>query len=565
MTRREKGRISAAHGERGLGSTMLKRRPSWLIVPVVVLAAMSFVFLRWLRSPATSSLGGAGSTFAARRGDLVITVTESGSIRARQTIDIRSEVYGEATIISLVPEGTYVTQQDVDAGKMLVELDSSSLEERLKEEEKGLASDEATLTEAQEEYHIQENQNESDITAAKLAVQFGLLDLQNYLGKTVARRLLEELAGDPNEMIEVVTLAEFLGEPNNLGGEALQMQKQYENDILLAQGQLDKVTDVFEGTQKLHDANYASALDLKSAQLDVERYRIQKESAEEALRLYKLYTLPKQALNLLSIYREAGHELRRTEARARSRMAQAQARLSNAEEDVTESREDVQRRRRQVVACTIRAPAPGLVVYSSSGESYRFEERGPIQEGGKVFQRQKIISLPNTAEMVVEVRVHEASVDKVRPGQRATIIAEPFPDQIFYGEVLSVAPLPDPQRGYLSPDVKVYTTKVSIEDSQTSLRPGMSAKVEILVDQLDDVLMVPVQVVARRAGRKVCYVATDTGPEEREVQTGAFNDNFVEIVAGLEAGENVLLNPPRIVEPETGPQSQETVTAVAGK
>jgi multidrug resistance efflux pump len=492
-------------------------------------------------------------------------VTESGSIRARQTIDIRSEVYREATIISLVPEGTYITQEDVDAGKVLVELDSSSLVDRLKEEEKGLASDEASLTEEQENYHIQQNQNESDITAAKLAIQFGLLDLQNFLGKSASQKLVEKVARDPNCTIEVATLVEFLAEPNNLGGEALQTQKQHENDILLARGQLEKATDVFNGTEKLHDANYASDLDLKSAQLDVERFRIQKESAEEALRLYTLYILPKQTIQLLSVYREAGHELRRTEAGARSRMAQAQARRSNAEEDVIESRDDVERCRRQVAACTIRAPAPGLVVYSSSGGSYRYEERGPIQEGGKVYQRQTIISLPNTAELIVEIRVHEASVDKVRPGQRATITAEAFPDKTFRGEVLSVAPLPDPDRGYLSPDVKVYTTKVSIDGSHGSLRPGMSAKVEILVDRLEDVLIVPVQVVANRRGRKVCYIATDREPQEREVQTGAFNDIFVEIVSGVQVGENVLLNPPRIVEPKRDSKSEEAVATVAAK
>ena len=563
MTICEKSQTGVA--KRGLGSMTHGGGRSRLIVLVVVIAVTAFVLLGWWRSPAPSDVGRAGSTFAALKGDLVVTVTESGSIRARKTIDIRSEVYREATIISLVPEGTYITQEDVDAGKVLVEFDSSSSVDRLKEEAKGLASDEASLTEAQENYNIQQNQNESDITAAKLAVQFGLLDLQNFLGKSASQKLVEKVAHDPNATIEVVMLVEFLAEPNSLGGEALQTQKQYENDILLAAGQLEKATDVFEGTQKLYDANYASALDLKSARLDVDRYRIQKESAVEALRLYKLYALPKQTIQLLSVYREAGHELRRTEARARSMMAQALARRGNAEEEVIESGDDVERCKKQVAACTIRAPAPGLVVYSSSGDSYRREERGPIQEGGKVYQRQKIISLPNTAEMIVEVRVHEASVDKVRTGQRATITAEPFPDKTFHGQVLSVAPLPDAQRSYLSPDIKVYTTKVNIGDSQASLRPGMSAKVEILVEQLDDVLMVPVQVLANRRGKKVCYIATDRGAEQREVQTGAFNDIFVEIVSGLQVGENVLLSPPGLVEPTPGSKSQETVTAVAGK
>ena len=549
----------------GLSAKVRKGRRFRLILLLAVIAVASVVFSGWVRSPVSGDSGRVGSTFKARKDDLTITVTESGSTKANQTIDIRSEVYGEATIISIVPEGTYITKEDVDAGKLLVELDSSSLVERLKEEEKGLASDEASLTEAQENYHIQQNQNESDITAAKLAVQFGLLDLQSFLGKSASQKLLEIAAQDPNATIETAPLVELFADVNNLGGEALQTQKQYENDILLARGQLEKATDVFTGTQKLYDANYASSLELKSADLDVQRYRVQKDSAEESLKLYKLYSLPKQTIQLLSAYREAGHELRRTEARSRSRMAQAQARLSNADEEVSESREDVQRREKQVAACTIRAPAPGLVVYGTSGSSYRYRETGPIQEGGKVYQRQKIISLPNTAELIVEVRVHEDSVDKVRPGQRATITAEAFPDKTLYGEVLSVAPLPDTQRGYLSPNVKVYLTKVSIEGSHGSLRPGMSAKVEILVEQLENVVIVPVQVVANRSGRKVCYIRTERGPEEREVQTGAFNDTFVEIVSGVEVGENVLLIPPRVLELKPDSKSEETVTAIAGK
>jgi multidrug resistance efflux pump len=564
MVMHEKRRNGAENGKRSLSAKTRKGRRLWLILLFAVIAVSTVMFSGWMRSPNSSDTGWA-STFEARKDDLTITVTESGSTKANQTIDIRSEVYGEATIISIVPEGTYITQEDVDAGKLLVELDSSSLVDRLKEEEKGLASDEAMLTEAEENYHIQQNQNESDMTAAELAVQFGLLDLQSFLGKSASQKLLVEVAKDPNATIETAMLVELFADANNLGGEALQTQQQSENDILLARGQLEKATDVLTGTQKLYDANYASTLDLKSAQLDVQRYQVQKDSAEESLRLYKLYSLPKQAMQLLSDYREAQHELRRTEARARSRMAQAQARLSNADEEVSESREDVQRREKQVAACTIKAPAPGLVVYGTSGDSYRYRETGPIQEGGKVYQRQKIISLPDTAALIVEIRVHEASVDKVRPGQRVTITAEAFPDKTLYGEVLSVAPLPDTQRGYLSPDVKVYITKVSIEGSPAFLRPGMSAKAEILVEQLDDVVIVPVQVVANRSGRKVCYIATDRGPQERQVETGAFNDTFVEIVSGVEVGENVMLIPPRMMEQKPDSKPEETVTAVAGK
>ncbi len=534
------------------------KRP-WVIL--IFAAAALTVWSLWgsMRKAGLVSTSNRLSTFPVRRDDLTITVTEGGSTKASQTIDIRSEVYGEATIISLIPEGTYITQEDVNAGKLLVELDSSSLKERLKEEEKRLSSDEARLTEEQENYHIQRNQNESDITAAQLAVKFALMDLQKYLGETVAQKVVEKSSLDPNSNFDITSLLtnNDPNDPNSLSGGSSQQLKQLKDAILLAEGQLEKANDVLEGTRELHDANYVSELELKGAVLDVERYRIQRESAVEALKLYRRYDFPKEAEMYLSDYKEAERELVRMRARARSRMAQAQARLSNAEEEVAESREDVQRRIKQVDACTIRAPVPGLVVYGTSGEPWKERERGPVQEGGKVYQRQTIISLPNTAEIIVEIRVHESSVDKVRPGQRATITVDAFPDKTFQGEVLKVAPLPDSQQGFLNPDVKVYTTKVSMEGSHDSVRPGMSAKVEILVDQLEDVLIVPVQAVAIRESKKMCYVMASNTPQPRAVSTGAFNDTFVEIISGLEEGEQVLLNPPLLIEPSAVARSTE--------
>ena len=123
-----------------------------------------------------------------------------------------------------------------------------------------------------------------------------------------------------------------------------------------------------------------------------------------------------------------------------------------------------------------------------------------------------------------------------------------FPDQTFNGEVIKVAALPDQQRSWLSPDVKVYTTQVSIEGTHNFLKPGMSARVEIFVDYAPNTLIVPVQVVANRGGKKVCFVVTDGKSVEREVKTGLFNDTYVQILKGLSEGEEVMLNPPRINE-----------------
>ena len=78
--------------------------------------------------------------------------------------------------------------------------------------------------------------------------------------------------------------------------------------------------------------------------------------------------------------------------------------------------------------------------------------------------------MPDTAAMVAEVGVHETEVDKIRAGQPAQIVMDAFPDKILSGRVLEVAPLPDQQRGWMNPDLKVYKTLVAIDGKHDFLK-----------------------------------------------------------------------------------------------
>jgi HlyD family secretion protein len=543
------------NGRQG-GTVKRGKKRLWIMVLLLIIGGTAVVLSGWMRTPLAADPDGDSGTFTVRQDDLVITVTESGSIKAQESTDVMCEVEGRGVeISSIVPEGTVITPQDVANGKVLCQLNAAELQDNYNRELIDFSAAKANYLGAQEALLIQKKQNESDIAAAKLAVEFGLMDLQNYLGDKASRRFVNEVSRDPNVVIDMATFTELLEDPNELGGEASQMLKKYQNDILLAEGQLEKATDVLTGTQKLHDANYASDLDLKSAQLDVDRFRVQKESAEEALRLYKLYVFPKQTKQLLSDYHEANRELERTIARTRSELAQAQAKLESSEASFDLQKSHVAKLERQIAACTIRAPSPGILIYGSSADWWQRRE-DPIEVGDMVRRGQKIFTIPNSDVMGVELRVHESSVNKVKPGQDVTVTVEAHPDLAFHGKVVNVAPLPDPQHGWFDPGVKVYTTYVTIQGTHEVLKPGMSAKVEILVDRLRDVKIVPVQVVENRDGRKFCYVATDSGHEEREVVTGEFNNTFVEIVSGLQIGEKVLLSPPRGIERKTDSETK---------
>lgn len=535
-------------------------RRKWLIAAGSAAALLVLSLILAANKTAAPAPSKSLSTFKSRRDNLTVTVTESGSIKARKSIDLKSEVEGRATIINIVSEGTIITPEDVNNGKILVELDSGDLKEQLSQRQIDYTSAEASFAQAKEAYDIQVKQNESDIAAAQLKVKFALMDFQKYLGESLANQLIVKVneANDPNADIGVlINVNSLLDDPNNLGGECSQRLGELHDNIVLAEEQLKRAQNTLDWTIRLREKQYVSETDLQSDRLNVESLEIKLGQAKTDLNLYNAYDFSKQTQKLLSDYYEANRNLERTYAKARSQLAQSKAQLESAKARLDLQEDRLNKSKKQFAACTMKAPAPGLVVYGSSQETMnRYRGTGLIAPGEQVFQRQTIITLPDTSEMMAEITVHESSVDKVRPGQKATIVMDAFPDKTFTGDVIKVASLPDQQRNWLSPDIKAYTTQVSIEGTHNFLKPGMSARVEILVDQVSDALVVPVQVVANRGGKKICFVANSSKVTEREVKTGLFNDTYVQILDGLEQGEEVLLNPPRITETKAEPTKQ---------
>jgi HlyD family secretion protein len=451
-----------------------------------------------------------------------------------------------------------VTQEDVNNGLVLVELDASTLKDDLTRQEVQLSRDMQSLIDANETYKIQVKQNESDIAKYEMNVRFALMDLQKYLGRELADKMVKDVNGASNLSEYLKPFIQIVREdPNILAGSGASQQfKKFNDDIIIANGNLTTAEATLKGTVRLHDANYVSDLDLQRDTLSVVSRKITSDSSKVALDLFLKYDVPKNAEQYLSDYIEANRALERTYSACRSMLAQAQAKLSTAEQSLQTQQEYVDDLKKQIEYCTIKAKAPGLVIYGTGGSGDIFRamrggsgsRSGIIAEGETVSEGQTIISMPNTNEMVAEISVHETEVDKIRPGQPATIIMDAFPDTVLQGKVLEVAPLPDEQRGWMNPDMKVYKTLVIVNGTHDFLKTRMSCRVTIFVDQLKDVVVVPIQVVANRGGKKVCYIMTANGPEERDVQTGLFNDTFVQIASGINEGEQVMLNPPLFSE-----------------
>jgi hypothetical protein len=130
----------------------------------------------------------------------------------------------------------------------------------------------------------------------------------------------------------------------------------------------------------------------------------------------------------------------------------------------------------------------------------------------------------------------------------------------------------------MASDVKVYSTLVSIDDPVPGMKPGMSAEVTIHVNKtIEDVLAIPVQAIvggAESGATRKVFVMTPGGPEEREVQLGLSNEKMAEVKSGLQAGDQVVVNPKALVGnavktrediPDAAPKGQGKGKGFGGK
>jgi HlyD family secretion protein len=498
-----------------------------------------------------------------------LTITERGQLEAAENSDVVCRVKARSanstvatTIRWVVDDGTQVKR-----GDRLVQLDDSSLYEQLKDQKIKLDNARSAWVQADTQYEIVKSQNVSDIATAKLLLELAVIDLEKYVkGEYVASS--QDLDG--KLMIARSDLAMW----EERAAWSARMAKPGRRYVTQSQSQSD-------------DAR------LKSAQIAVSK-------ALEDKRVLEKYMMPRTVKDFQGKIDEAKRAVERVEAQARAKDVQAEAARNAALSVYDQERVRYQDIEDEIKKCLILAPQDGLVVYYVPEQS-RFgsgSQQSIVAQGEPVREGQKLMRIPDLSRMVVNTRVHEAMVSRVRgekwrktgftesmqaalflvpntfsrmtgqaayqqereeiaeryrtvdllktaEGQPAHVRVDAFPDRTMAGEVKTVATVAS-QQDFFSADVKVYPTLVEIKDSTAELKPGMSAEVTIYTDSSrDSCLTVPVQAILGSVDmgktRRI-YVLTPSGPEPREVVIGLSNDKMAEVESGLVEGDQVIVN-----------------------
>jgi len=161
-----------------------------------------------------------------------------------------------------------------------------------------------------------------------------------------------------------------------------------------------------------------------------------------------------------------------------------------------------------------------------------------------VNRQQEIIYLPTTTAFNADIKILEVNLRKVAVGMPARVIVDAMQGKVFSGKVAQIAPVPDSDRWYTNPNLKVYSTVIALDSKDPALRNGMSCRVEIVVQRHDDVVYVPIQAVTRVNRQPTVYVVENGVLVPQPVEIGLDNSRFVHVFDGLQAGEVICLAPP---------------------
>lgn len=409
----------------------------------------------------------------------------------------------------LVEQGDKVKVGDYLAGDVVCELDSSALVEKEKTQQIAVTQARANLEKARKDVEIQLNQNMSDLAAAKLKLELGILDLKKFVE-----------------------------------GEKVQQENEGKGNVLIAQDEMTQANETFQYYQRLAKKGYRSQVEVETQRIKYVQARNKLAVAQDKLKVLQQYTFERTYRELKELAEEAGRELKRTNLKGLAALAVFQAEARAKQLTFAVEQEKLDRLQRQIKACKLVAPQDGRVVYAN--QRSRRQQDVVIEEGVSVHERQRIINLPDFSQMKVEAKVHESKISNVHEGLPVHIRIDAVPDRVFNGIVETV---PDvPVKGeWPNTDLMLYETIIRITDDVSSLRQGMNANVEIISQEREDVLQIPIQAIVAVGDSYVAYVRDDSAKKgasiRHDVKIGASNAKMIEIVGGLKEGERIVMNP----------------------
>lgn len=270
----------------------------------------------------------------------------------------------------------------------------------------------------------------------------------------------------------------------------------------------------------------SAVADRNSTRAQITDYQVQLRNAEiELHRANELLSAGVQSQEALDNARTSADSLKAKIALTKEQVAASEARINEAQQAVDN--------------CVIRAPFEGIIV---SKDAQVGEMISPVSAGGG-FTRTGVATIVDMNSNEIEVDVNEAYIARVETGQPVTAVLDAYPDWQIPSKVRTVIPTADRQKA----TVKV---RISFLKLDPRILPDMGIKVTFLGDAPDKkngpeaAATVPAGALRDENGKKIVFLVKDEKLERRAVTVGNARGSDAEILAGLVAGDTVVVKGP---------------------
>ncbi|NOZ23929.1 MAG: efflux RND transporter periplasmic adaptor subunit [Planctomycetes bacterium] len=438
-----------------------------------------------------------------RKMDLTIRVRGTGKLEAAHSLRVTAMLWWKP-ITWVIPEGAMVKK-----GDLIVTFEKKDIENEYRTAKADYAVAQAELKKSKMELEAKKHQLEAEIKSCEADLVIAKLELERIRSlprpddvrqKESALRRAKATFDVAREEYE--RMSRFKGQGILADAEVRRMiseMKEAEAAYICAQSDL-RVTQA-----GAHPDN------IREAELEVEQAQIALDQAKQGM--------PDTVKQL-----EAAVEKQKAQTeKAKNTLDQKKKDLKNTE---------------------MTAPVDGMVVYRTVNQK-------KIAKGVKMWKGCAIMDLPDLSKMIVKTKIREDHIDRVKKGQKVAVHIDALPAENFTGEVTEVGKIAkDKAEGEVlgwaqekqESGIKVFDVTVAIDQSDKRLVPNLMAKMDILVETREGVLVVPLDAVTEKNGETFVTVKSGGRMEKRPVELGAECGDLVVVKSGLKEGERVCLS-----------------------
>ena len=474
----------------------MTRRPSFIIGSTLVLIAAMLLISSNSSKPSLNNKN--KYLIHPTRRDFQVTVRAVGVLEAAKSHMISSQLKGsEAKIIQLIADGRQVKEGDV-----LIRFDPVPLETEIEKLKANVKSYKAAVQAARELFEWKKTEVEQQITTAEFTLTTAKLDLERLSKGDAPLKLLELQEEKEKISLEVNKYKGYVAD-------LLDLQEEGFNNP----GELSRAKEKLA----LHEQRYNGA---------VRRHEN-----------YADYVLPSMLENGKAKMEQAELNLQQIKQAGVHKIANSHASLQQIQGKSTAAQTSLKQAQLELSKTVIIAPLDGLVIHY---ETYRNGQLRKPREGDTVIMNQPILYLPDISAMVVNSKVREIDLHKIDIDQPALLKVEAYPDITFHGRLSFIGALAA-RRDNSPGGEKFFQVTFTMEDSDSRLRPGMTALATILSAEVKNQLTVPIQAVFHEGDLTFCFRRVLHGYEKKEVLTGKQNEHYIVISKGISQDDPISL------------------------